>query len=34
VQGLGILNDNHWRPMATLITGWPDETPDDTVQTL
>jgi len=34
VQGLGILNDNGWRPMATLITGWPDETPDDTVQTL
>jgi radical SAM superfamily enzyme YgiQ (UPF0313 family) len=34
VQGVGILNDNHWRPMATLITGWPDETPDDTVQTL
>jgi len=34
VQGLGVLNDNGWRPMATLITGWPDETPDDTVQTL
>lgn len=34
VEGLGILNDNHWKPMATLITGWPDETPDDTVQTL
>ena len=34
VQGVGILNDNHWRPMATLITGWPDETPADTVQTL
>ena len=34
VQGVGILNDNGWKPMATLITGWPDETPDDTVQTL
>ena len=34
VQGVGILNDNHWRPMATLITGWPDETPADTVETL
>ncbi|OGS51055.1 MAG: hypothetical protein A3K65_01020 [Euryarchaeota archaeon RBG_16_68_12] len=34
VQGAGILNDNGWRPMATIITGWPDETPDDTVQTL
>ena len=34
VQGLGILNDNGWQPMATLITGWPDETPADTVETL
>jgi radical SAM superfamily enzyme YgiQ (UPF0313 family) len=34
VQGTGILNDNGWRPMATLMTGWPDETPADTVQTL
>lgn len=34
VQGTGILNDNGWRPMATIITGWPDETPDDTVETL
>jgi radical SAM superfamily enzyme YgiQ (UPF0313 family) len=34
VQGAGILNDNGWKPMATLISGWPDETPDDTVQTL
>jgi len=34
VQGVGILNDNHWRPMATLITGWPDETPDDSMETL
>ena len=34
VQGTGILNDNGWRPMATLMTGWPDETTDDTNQTL
>lgn len=34
VEGLGILNDNGWKPMATLITGWPDETPADTVETL
>jgi radical SAM superfamily enzyme YgiQ (UPF0313 family) len=34
VQGVGILNDNGWKPMATLITGWPDETADDTVETL
>ena len=34
VQGTGILNDNGWKPMATILTGWPDETPRDTVQTL
>jgi len=34
VQGTGILNDNGWRPMATLMTGWPDETKDDTLKTL
>src|SRR5437773_818691 len=34
VQGAGILNDNGWKPMATLISGWPDETPYDTVQSL
>ena len=34
VQGAGILNDNGWKPMATILTGWPDETPADTVQTL
>jgi len=34
VQGTGILNDNGWKPMATMITGWPDETPDDTVKSL
>lgn len=34
VQGTGILNDNGWRPMATLMTGWPDETADDTIKTL
>ncbi len=34
VQGTGILNDNGWRPMATLMTGWPDETTEDTIQTI
>ena len=34
IEGTGILNDNGWKPMATMITGWPDETPDDTVQSL
>ncbi|MFQ5909986.1 MAG: B12-binding domain-containing radical SAM protein [Thermoplasmata archaeon] len=33
-QGIGIFNDNGWRPMGTIITGWPGETEDDTVQTL
>ena len=33
-QGLGIFNDNGWRPLGTIITGWPGETEDDTVKTL
>jgi radical SAM superfamily enzyme YgiQ (UPF0313 family) len=33
-QGVGIFNDNGWRPLGTIITGWPGETEDDTVQTL
>ncbi|MFQ6128289.1 MAG: B12-binding domain-containing radical SAM protein [Thermoplasmata archaeon] len=33
-QGLGIFNDNGWRPLGTIITGWPGETEDDTMQTL
>jgi len=34
VQGSGIYNDNGWRPMGTIITGWPDETRDDTLESL
>lgn len=34
VQGTGIFNDNGWRPMGTIITGWPSETEDDTIETL
>jgi radical SAM superfamily enzyme YgiQ (UPF0313 family) len=34
VQGAGIFNDNGWRPMGTIITGWPDENTDDTIETL
>jgi len=34
VQGAGTYNDYGWRPMGTIITGWPDETRDDTLETL
>ncbi|UCD92100.1 MAG: B12-binding domain-containing radical SAM protein [Methanobacteriota archaeon] len=33
-QGVGIFNDYGWRPMCTIITGWPDENEDDTLQSL
>ena len=33
-QAFGILNDNEWYPLATLITGLPDETEDDVNETL
>ncbi|MCK4458070.1 MAG: B12-binding domain-containing radical SAM protein, partial [Thermoplasmata archaeon] len=33
-QGVGIFNDNGWRPLGTIITGWPGETEDDTMETL
>jgi len=33
-EGCRILNKNHWFPALTLIIGWPDETPDDTRDTL
>ncbi len=33
-QAFGILNDNDWYPLATLIVGLPDETEDDVAQTL
>jgi radical SAM superfamily enzyme YgiQ (UPF0313 family) len=32
--GLGILNDNHWYPLCTFMTGTPDETEDDVLATL
>jgi radical SAM superfamily enzyme YgiQ (UPF0313 family) len=33
-QAFGILNDNNWFPLATLIVGLPDETEDDVMETL
>ena len=33
-QAFGILNDNDWYPLATLIVGLPDETEADVLQTL
>ena len=33
-EGAKILNQNHWFPAATLIIGWPDETPDETKYTI
>ena len=33
-QAFGILNDNNWYPLATLIIGLPDETEDDVIATL
>jgi radical SAM superfamily enzyme YgiQ (UPF0313 family) len=33
-QAFGILNDNDWYPLATLIVGLPDETEEDVLQTL
>jgi radical SAM superfamily enzyme YgiQ (UPF0313 family) len=33
-QAFGILNDNDWYPLATLIIGLPDENEDDMQQTL
>jgi radical SAM superfamily enzyme YgiQ (UPF0313 family) len=34
IQAFGILNDNDWYPLATLIVGLPEEKEDDVVQTL
>jgi radical SAM superfamily enzyme YgiQ (UPF0313 family) len=34
VQAVGIMNDHHWYPLATLMTGMPNETEDDTLATL
>lgn len=33
-QAFGILNDNDWYPLATLIVGLPDETEHDVAETL
>jgi radical SAM superfamily enzyme YgiQ (UPF0313 family) len=33
-QAFGVLNDNDWFPLATLIVGLPDETEDDVTETL
>jgi radical SAM superfamily enzyme YgiQ (UPF0313 family) len=32
-QAFGILNDNDWYPLATLIVGLPDETEDEVTET-
>jgi radical SAM superfamily enzyme YgiQ (UPF0313 family) len=34
VQAVGIMNDHSWHPLATLMTGMPGETEDDTMATL
>jgi radical SAM superfamily enzyme YgiQ (UPF0313 family) len=34
VQAVGIMNDHNWYPLATFMTGMPDETEDDTMATL
>ena len=33
-EGASILNRNHWFPAATIIIGWPDETPEDIQYTI
>ncbi len=33
-QAVGIMNDNNWYPLATIMTGLPDETEEDTIATL
>ena len=33
-QAFGILNDNNWYPLATLIVGLPDENEEDIIETL
>jgi len=34
IEGINILNDNHWHPLLNLITGLPDENEKDVIQTL
>ncbi len=33
-QAIGIMNDHSWYPLATIMTGMPGETEDDTLKTL
>jgi radical SAM superfamily enzyme YgiQ (UPF0313 family) len=33
-EGARVMNENQWFPAATLIIGWPDETPDETQYTI
>ena len=33
-QAVGIMNDHDWYPLATIMTGMPGETEDDTMRTL
>jgi radical SAM superfamily enzyme YgiQ (UPF0313 family) len=33
-QAFGVMNDNSWYPLATLIIGLPDETEEDVTETL
>lgn len=34
IQGIGIMNDNNWYPLITMITGLPGETEEDVIATL
>jgi radical SAM superfamily enzyme YgiQ (UPF0313 family) len=34
VQGIGMMNDNDWWPLCTIMTGQPDETEEDVIATL
>lgn len=34
VQGIGIMNDNDWWPLCTIMTGMPGEEEDDVIATL
>lgn len=33
-QGVGLMNDNDWWPLCTIMTGQPDETEEDVIATL
>ena len=34
VEGIGIMNDNDWYPLVTIMAGMPDEKDKDVIQTL